>query len=188
MPVPENFADLLRAHRDCTERLLSVAEGLEPSDLDLCTVREAKRIRRMVSEVQRETQRMKGFVRLTASGDRILYGYMKPQHRIGFRVASFFAKRFPETVIVLGNPNESWVSLFTESVIHSAAGGALEDVVERLGGTPGMSCNDIWSAYYSSQETDSDMRAFQRHMPKKALQAAGCRTERSSSITYQILL
>lgn len=177
MPVPENFVDLLRAHRDCTERLLCSVRELTSDDVELCTVPETKRIRRMVSEVQREIHRMKGFVRLEASGDRILYGYMKPLHRIGFNVTGHFARRFPGTVIVLGNPHESWISLFSSGVIHNAAGGALEETVERLGGTPGVSCDEIWSAYYSSQETGSDRRAFQRHMPKKALRSAGGRTE-----------
>jgi hypothetical protein len=66
------------------------------------------KIRNMAWDVQREIYRMKGFVRLAPMGKAAMYGFMKPRHRIGMEVCRHLAKRSPGTLVILGNPSESW--------------------------------------------------------------------------------
>ena len=103
MTEPEDFLHLLSLHKDATASLLDRASRLCPEDLDISTDPKVIRIRHMVSSVLGEMHGMRGFVRLTPLGKRVLYGYLKPQHDVGARVSVLLARRFPGTIIVLGN-------------------------------------------------------------------------------------
>jgi probable DNA metabolism protein len=187
MRVPENFVYYLSAHKDCTEKQLRFAEGLTAEELDLTTDKRAIEFRKMVFAVLAETQRMKGFVRLQPMGDFVLYGYLKPVHKIGSRVCDFFARRLPGTLIILGNSAQSWASLCTEDEILRSTGSGLEMALEEMRsalgsieGDSGVSSADkIWNVYYKSQYCPErrNLRAFHRRMPKKSLISAGLRME-----------
>jgi uracil-DNA glycosylase len=184
LKVPENFRYYLSAHRDCTERLLAQAEEMSPEYVELSSDPVAVRIRKMVNMVRGESHRMKGFVRLKALGDKILYGYMKPQHRIGDHVCDHFARRSPDTIIVLGYSSQSWISLFSGGHIFRCHGGGIDDALRALqsavnAGQAGSNIEKIWEIYYASQYCPErrNLKHFSSRMPKKALKSAGLSLE-----------
>jgi len=130
--VPENFLYFLSAHEDCTERLLAGAEGLLAEDLEVSPDPELAAMRKMVASVQREEHRMKAFVRLRSLGPCVLYGYLKPRHRIGAHVCDHFARRNPRVIVVLGNGRESWISLCSDGKILRDHRGGIAGTLEQL--------------------------------------------------------
>ena len=93
MRVPDDYCRYLVMHAKSSERLLARTEGLTALDLEVSTSPEAMSLRRMVYAVMSEVHRMKAFVRLRPLGDRVLWGYMKPRHRIGEHTSEHFARR-----------------------------------------------------------------------------------------------
>lgn len=192
MIVPEDFIRCLSLHADCTEKLLFQARNLTAQDLEISSEPSVAHLRKMVYGVVAEVHRMKGFLRLKCLGPHILYGYLKPRHRIGERICDHFARRNPRTIIVLGNSTESWVSL------HLSLGGdfqrlhcgGLNETFEQLGsglrdGDDSVDLEAVWRVYYSSQNCRErrNLRAFHCHMPEKDLDSAGLTTERNKNGT-----
>ena len=105
--VPNNFLGALKRHADCTETILKKASLLDRDDIEFSTDAEIIGIRKMINSVLGENHMMKAFVRLKPQGGKVLYGYMRPEHDVWTLVGRFFAKRFPGTVIVLGNNTRS---------------------------------------------------------------------------------
>jgi len=174
--VPQNFVEYLQAHRECTGELLRRAKTMDALEVECSSKPGTIRIRRMVYEVMNEIHRTRGFVRLASQGETVLYGYLKPRHHIGFQVADFLAQRFSQTVIILGNGSESWISLYVGGQMLHHHGPSLEKTLEHLGPTiPARSAGveDAWRAYRYSQSTGGgDNRTFHRHMPKQSLISA----------------
>jgi hypothetical protein len=106
-----DFSFYLSMHSECDERLLARTEKISSNMLEISLRREDVRIRRMVNSVMVEVHRMKAFVRLSALGPCILYGFMKPRHRIGEYICDHFARRNEGLIVVVGNGRESWISL-----------------------------------------------------------------------------
>ena len=190
MRVPEDFPRYLSAHEDCTEKLLCQAEDFSAQDLEISIDPQAAELRKMVYGVVAEVHRMKGFVRLSSLGPHILYGRLKPRHRIGEHISDHFARKNPQTIIVLGNSTESWVSLYQGGVFQRLHCGGLNETLERLksdlGGIDDSSEGDIeaaWKIYYDSQNCQErrNMGAFHRHMPERDLGSAGLTTERNKN-------
>jgi hypothetical protein len=190
--VPGNFIFYLSAHERCTEKLLFRAKARDAEELDASPDPDAILIRRMVGTVLREINRMKGLVRLKQLGPHILYGYLKPRHRIGAHVCDQLAKRSDNTIIILGNSRESWVSLCRNGRIMRCSGKGLCRTLEDI--SSGLSIHEdeagasdniekIWRVYYSSQcrPEQRNMPAFHRHIPKMALDSAGLEAERNKN-------
>jgi len=180
--VPENFLFYLSAHEDCSERLLLWARGFLAEDLEVSHDAEVMRLRKMVSSVQGEVHRMKAFVRLKALGPCVLYGYLKPRHKIGAYVCDHFARRNPKVIIVLGNGSESWISLCSDGKILRDHGGGIAEALEQLRSNlpcfdEGRDVGNIWRIYYDSQYCPKrkNMAAFRCRMPRRDLEAAGLR-------------
>lgn len=182
MRVPENFLYFLSAHEDCTERLLAGAEGLLAEDLEVSPDPELAAMRKMVASVQREEHRMKAFVRLRSLGPCVLYGYLKPRHRIGAHVCDHFARRNPRVIVVLGNGRESWISLCSDGKILRDHRGGIAGTLEQLRSY--LACSDegsdtesIWRIYYDSQYCPErkNTAAFRCRMPRRDQEAAGLR-------------
>jgi hypothetical protein len=124
MRVPEDFLRCLLAHRSCSDAILRRARQMTAEEVECSPHPEAVRIRRMVKSVLAECHRMRGFVRLKPLGAFVLYGRLKPRHRIGGHVCDFFARRAPKTMILLGKSIESWhPSIWTEYPRAPAAWG-----------------------------------------------------------------
>lgn len=188
MRVPENFLLHLSAHKDCNERLLTLVEGLSAEDLEISVDPTLLRLKRMVGSVVIEVHRMRGFVRLTPLGSRILYGYLRPRHRIGWHVSDSLAQRNPGTVVVLGNGFESWTTLSFEGRVLHHHGMGLTETLERLatafdGPEENRKLDEIWRIYYESQCSPErrNLEAFQKRMPKRALVESKLSIERNKN-------
>jgi probable DNA metabolism protein len=186
--VPENFVFYLSAHRGCNDHLLAEAKKMNAEYVELSSDPKAVLIRRMVFSVQAEVHRMRGFVRLKALGYRILYGYLKPEHRIGDWICDHFAKRSPSTIIALGNSSQSWVSLYHNGSMQKSRGAGIEDTIKAfqsaMGAMPGdQGIERIWETYYASQYCPErrNLQSFNHRMPKKALSSAGLAIERNEN-------
>jgi probable DNA metabolism protein len=192
MRVPEDFHYYLSMHLDCNERLLARARLFAPRDLEISTDPDVIRLRKMVSAVMGEVYRMKAFVRLKPLGSNVLYGYLKPRHRIGEHVCDHFAQRTPGIIAVLGNGSESWVSLFREGRIMRDHGRGMNETLERLSsaldcpadgldvGNPDagdLKVDDLWQVYYDSQYCPErkNLAIFRQRMPRRDQDAAGLR-------------
>jgi probable DNA metabolism protein len=192
MRVPEDYHYYLSRHLDCNERLLARARGFTPKDLEISTDPDAIRLRKMVSAVMGEVHRMLAFVRLKPLGSQILYGYLKPRHRIGEHVSEHFARRAPGIIIVLGNGSESWISLCREGRIMRDHGQGMADTLERLRQALGLpeedtdaynssisdlNLDDLWQVYYDSQycPEKKNLAVFHQRMPRRDQDAAGLR-------------
>ena len=192
MRVPEDYHYYLSRHQDCNERLLARAGSFTPKDLEISTDPEALRLRKMVSAVMGEVHRMLAFVRLKPLGSQVLYGYLKPRHRIGGHVCDHFARRTPGIIAVLGNGSKSWISLCREGRIMRDHGRGIAETLERLSsalglpengpdaGNPDMgdlNVDDLWQVYYDSQycPEKKNLAVFHQRMPRRDQDAAGLR-------------
>jgi hypothetical protein len=190
--IPRNFIFYLSAHERCTEKLLFRAKMRTAEELDVSSDPDAIRIRRMVGSVQREINRMKGLIRLKSLGPHILYGYLKPRHRIGGYVCDLLAKRSDDTIIILGNIQESWVSLCRNGRIMRCSGKGLSRTLDDISSELSIhkdevgaceNLEDIWKVYYKSQYCPErrNISAFHRRIPKKVLYSAGLEAERNKN-------
>ena len=189
MRTPDDFIELLAAHKDCDDRLIERARMLSSLEVETSTDPKIIRIRKMIYSVQGEIHRMRGFVRLEPRGRKVLYGRMSPDHEIGFEVADFFAKRFPGTIIVLGDETKSWASFCTEGGFLRTRGDGVTKSLEELGSLINIETDeddaeaevsDLWEIYYKSQDQprEDGRRSFGGRISKKALRSAGMETER----------
>ena len=192
MRVPDDYCRYLVMHAKSSERLLARTEGLTALDLEVSTSPEAVSLRRMVYAVMSEVHRMKAFVRLRPLGDRVLWGYMKPRHRIGEHTSEHFARRNPGTIIVLGNGSESWTAFFRQGRMMGIHGAGLNETLDRLNSALKISEEEkgadaegakanaqdvdyIWQTYYDSQYCPErkNLQAFRQRMPARDQEAAG---------------
>lgn len=195
MRVPDNFVYYLSAHADCNARLLARAGDFTARDLEVLANVDAKRLRKMVFEVLAETHRMKAFVRLKPLGCIVLYGYLKTRHKIADRLGDHFARRNPGTIIVLGNGQESWISLLCDSRIMREHGSGMTETLERLGSGLRDSgegrdneAESIWKTYYDSQYCPErkNLRLFHQRMPRRDQDSAGLRlAESKENVTLE---
>lgn len=190
MRTPKNFVFYLSAHERCNEKLLFQAKMLRAEEIDISTDPGIIKIRSMVRSVLNEINRLKGFTRLKPLGPHILYGYLKPQHRIGAYLCDLFAMKFDNAIIILGNSKESWISLFLDGKIMGSVGKGLDKSLGEIkvalsvseeGGIENI--EKIWKVYYSSQfrPEREDISAFHRRMPKKVLNSAGLEVEQNKN-------
>ncbi|MCC7568968.1 MAG: DUF4130 domain-containing protein [Candidatus Methanofastidiosa archaeon] len=156
MTIPYNFFQYLLRHDQCTPKLAAYARGRKAEDIEFAIDGRDASIRRMVASVRKEVHMLRGFVRLTAYGAYASYGYLKPRHDVGELVAELLARRYPHTVIILGNAYHSWMCLYgTEGVVQTE-GPALASVLASLRDMLGcdsspQSSEALWEVYYRSQ-------------------------------------
>ena len=191
MKIPDNFLYYLSLHEGCNERLLARAENLRAEEVEVSQDHDAIRIKKMVNAVLGETHRMKAFVRLQPLGERVLYGFLKPRHRIGEHICDTLARRNAGIIVVLGNGSESWISLCREGRFWRDHGSGMAIALEKL--KSALHCSDegsgedqyndrsnvesLWQIYYDSQYCPErkNKAAFHRHMPKRDQDSAGLR-------------
>ena len=187
MRIPDNFLYYLSLHKDCNELHLLVAKGLTAQELEVSTHVKAVSQRKMVYAVLGEIHRMKAFVRLKSLGPQVLYGHLKPSHKIGGHISDHFARRNPWIIVVLGNSSESWISLCQKGRIMRDHEKGMAETLERLrsaldcpadGANANNPCvDDLWQVYYDSQYCPErkNLRVFRQRMPKRDQDAAGLR-------------
>ena len=187
--IPRDFLEILGRHSDCTERILSKAVTIDPDTIECSTDPETNKIRKMVNSVLAENHMMKAFARLKPLGERVLYAYMKPEHDIWTLVGPFFARRFPGTVIVLGNGAQSWAFILDGRKVMHQRGGSLHrmlrELEDALGKEGTANPEDLWDTYYWSQYRPEAKNTpyFRHNMPEKYVHRAGIRAETDSGAT-----
>ena len=187
MHAPKKFLHYLEMHKDCNTSIINRAMGLAYEELDVSANMENIRIKKMVNSVLAEIHLMRGFVRLKPVGERVLYGYLKPQHDIGEIVCYFLSKRFPNTVVILGNNSRTWISVYDGKRSYKKEGGALTRTVEDLRELMEMDGEEVevenlWETYYWSQYCDDrrNIKYYKANMPKKYQDAAGIKVARNT--------
>ncbi|MFW6048030.1 MAG: DUF4130 domain-containing protein [Candidatus Natronoplasma sp.] len=124
--------ELLKANENTEENDIRLAKDIDNEELESTTKDDIIQIRKLIRETGREIHKMKGFVRLKQLGENAKCGYIKPKHNVGSMVTDWFAKRFPGDVIVLGNEEISWISVYAEEGITHETGESLEKTLENL--------------------------------------------------------
>ena len=143
----------------------------------------------MVNSVLGENHMMKAFVRLKPQGEKVLYGYMKPQHDVWLLVSAFFAHRFPGTVIVLGNNTKSWVTIYDGNTMrHSQAKSltsTLKELEEIFGESDVEEPKELWDTYYWSQYRPEakNTKYFKHNVRQKHMKAVGLHADTDSGLT-----
>ncbi|MBS3816221.1 MAG: DUF4130 domain-containing protein [Candidatus Thermoplasmatota archaeon] len=176
--------ELLKANENTERGDLRLAEKIDDDALQTARKDKIIRIRELIRETGREIHKMKGFVRFKLLGEKVKCGYMKPEHEVGFMVLDWFAKRFPGKVIVLGNKEQSWVSIYTEEGVSHEKSGSLESTLDELGEELDMEkkkdLTEVWERYYESQysERRKNEELFKKNMPEKYMKRAGNKAER----------
>jgi probable DNA metabolism protein len=190
--IPDNFFYYLSLHKDCNESHLIAAKGFTAQELEVSTHAKSVSQRKMVYAVLGEIHRMKAFVRLRPLGTQVLYGYLKPRHRIGGHISDHFARRTPGIMVVLGNGNESWISLCREGRIMQHRGKGMAETLARIKSAldcsgsgqssdntnvGALNIDDLWQVYYDSQYCPerNNPTTFRQRMPKRDQNAAGLR-------------
>jgi len=183
--IPSNFYYFLKKHEDCTQSILDKVHDLTAEELETAVDGDIIKIRKMVRSVRNEIHKMRGFVRLKSLNEKVMYGYMDPDHEIGFDVANLLAKRFPRTIIVLGNSSISWVSIFTGDEIKKRTENNLKETLNRFENIYNTERDeddreDVWETYYKSQYTPErkNRKLFKKNMPEKHLESAGNKVEK----------
>lgn len=165
--------DLLKANKNSNSSDLKLAKKIDEERLHTATEEDIIRIRKLIREVGKEIHKMKGFIRLKHLGKKLKFGYMKPEHKIGEMVTEWFANRFPGIIIVLGNEEESWISIKTEEKFETEKSGSLESTVEKLSDhldvKEKVDFENLWEKYYESQYSDErkNKKLFKKNMPEK---------------------
>ena len=189
MTFPPNFISILKLHVKCNETLIREVSDLCPREIEFSTEPFRIHVRKMVNSVLTENHMMKAFVRLKPQGEHVLHGYMKPEHDIWLMTGTFFAKRFPRTIIVLGNNSRSWISFNDGKNIRHAQGysldGTLREIEARLDQSGSENPEKLWDTYYWSQYRPEAKNTpyFKHNMPEKYVHRAGIRAETDSGAT-----
>jgi len=187
--TPKNFVEILERHSECSEMILNKATIIDPDTMEYSADAEVIRIRKMVNSVLAENHMMKAFVRLKPLGDRVLYAYLKPKHDIWTMVGLFFARRFPGTVIVLGNASQSWAFIIDgRKVMHhrgESLAKTLRELEDALGNDGTENPDGLWNTYYWSQYRPEAKNTpyFRHNMPEKYVHRVGIRAETDSGAT-----
>ncbi|MEF8832539.1 MAG: DUF4130 domain-containing protein [Candidatus Thermoplasmatota archaeon] len=173
MSLSERKLELLKANENTERKDIHLAKDIDNEELETAKKDDIIRIRKLIRETGREIHMMKGFVRFKQLGEKVKCGYMKPKHEVGFMVSDWFAKRFPGDVIVLGNEERSWISIYTKEGISNDKGESLENTLdeleEHLDIEEEVDLTDIWKQYYKSQysEERKNKELFKKNMPDK---------------------
>ena len=186
MSLSKRKMELLEANKNSKRKDIQLAKKINNKELVTAKEDDVIRIRKLIRETGREIHKMKGFVRFKHLGDKLKCGYMKPEHEVGFMVVDWFAKRFPGDVIVLGNEEKSWISIYTEQGISHEKSESLEKTLEELNDHLDMDkevdLTELWEKYYWSQYSRSrkNKELFKKNMPKKYRERAGNKVEEKS--------
>ena len=184
MSLGKRKMKLLEANENTERKDIRLAKKIDDEKLETAKEEDVIRIRKLIRETGREIHMMKGFVRFKQLGDKVKCGYMKPEHNVGFMVTDWFAERFPSDIIVLGNEEESWVSIYTEKGVSNEKGDCLDKTLKRLKKhlqvNKKIDLKELWESYYKSQysEKKKNKELFRKNMPEKYMRRARNKVEK----------
>lgn len=187
--VPKEFVKVLKRHSGCSPKVLDRASRMSRDQVGSSADPEAAEIRGMVSAVLGEAHMLKSFVRLKPLGEKVLHGYMKPEHDVWYPVGRFLARRFPGTLIALGSNSACHVFLWDGEELHRSEGKSLASTLMELeaalGGGQGADPAKLWDKYYWSQYRPEAKNTpyFKQNVRKKHAEAAGISRDTDSGGT-----
>lgn len=172
--------EYLQMSKDVSPILLEKSKNLSWYEVNISADQDIVKIRRKVGEIRSEIHRMRGYVRFNNINEKILFGYMKPENKIGRLITDIFAKRFQENVIILGNEKKVWVSYYSENIYHRHEESRnLSEIVEEvksiIRNNQETDTKKIWEVYYNSQyiKERENHKLFYKNMPRKHLKSTG---------------
>ena len=175
-----SVSEYLLMNKKVSPILLEISTNLSWHELNTSADSKIVMIRRKVGEVRSEIHRMRGFVRFDSINDKILFGYMKPEHKIGRLVTDIFARRFQKNIVILGNDHNIWISYYSEkSYKRYEDSRSLDEILEKvrslIDSNGEVEISKIWQVYYDSQyiKERENHKLFYKNMPKKHLKSAG---------------
>lgn len=176
--------DYLLLCKNISPVLLEKSKKVSWYELNISADPEIVKMRRKIGEVKSEIHRMRGFIRFNSITDNILFGYMKPENRIGRLITDIFARRFQKNIIILGNENIVWVSYYVNNSYSryentKSLKETIEEVKSLIENNKEMDIGEIWKVYYNSQyiKERENHKLFYKHMPKKHLKSTGNKIE-----------
>lgn len=175
-----SVSEYLLMNKNVPTILLEISTKISWHDLNTSADSEIVKIRRKVGEVRSEIHRMRGFVRFNSINDKILFGYMKPEHKIGRLVTDIFARRFQKNLIILGNDHRVWASYYSDNFYKRYEDSrSLDEIIEKvkllIESDEEVDIEKIWQVYYESQyiKERENHKLFYKNMPKKHLKSTG---------------
>ncbi|NYT03613.1 MAG: DUF4130 domain-containing protein [Candidatus Methanofastidiosa archaeon] len=175
-----SVSEYLLMNKNVSPILLEMSSKISWHELNTSADSEIVKIRRKVGEVRAEIHRMRGFVRFNSINDKILFGYMKPEHKIGRLVTDIFARRFQKNMIILGNEHRVWASYYSDNFYKRYEDSrSLDEIIEKvkllIESDEEVDIEKIWQVYYESQyiKERENHGLFYKKMPKKHLKSTG---------------
>ena len=175
-----SVSEYLLMNKKVSPILLEISTNISWHELNTSADSKIVMIRRKVGEVRSEIHRMRGFVRFDSINDKVLFGYMNPEHKIGRLVTDIFARRFQKNIVILGNDHKVWVSYYSEkSYKRYEESKSLNEIVAEvrslIDSNNEVDISKIWQVYYDSQyiKERENHKLFYKNMPKKHLKSTG---------------
>jgi len=180
MPESMSVSEYLLMNKNISPILLEKSKKISWHEMNTSAESEILKIRRKVGEVRSEIHRMRGFIRFNSINDKILFGYMKPEHKIGRLVTDIFAKRFQKHIVILGNEHKVWVSYYANNSYKRyedsrSLNEIIKEVKSLIESDNEVNIAKIWEVYYDSQyiKERENHKLFYKNMPKKHLKSSG---------------
>ena len=175
-----SVSEYLLMNKNISAILLEKSRKISWHEMNTSAESEILKIRRKVGEVRSEIHRMRGFIRFNSINDKILFGYMKPEHKIGRLVTDIFAKRFQKHIVILGNEHKVWVSYYANNYYKRyedsrSLNEIIKEVKSLIESDNEVNIAKIWEVYYDSQyiKERENHKLFYKNMPKKHLKSSG---------------
>ena len=175
-----SVSEYLLMNKKVSPILLEISTNISWHELNTSADSKIVMIRRKVGEVRSEIHQMRGFVRFDSINDKVLFGYMNPEHKIGRIVTDIFARRFQKNIVILGNDHKVWVSYYSEkSYKRYEESKSLNEIVAEvrslIDSNNEVDISKIWQVYYDSQyiKERENHKLFYKNMPKKHLKSTG---------------
>lgn len=146
----------------------------------------AKKIMRMMREINTEAYRAKQFTRTEINNRGVLYGVVLLKHKVMDNVLNYFHERWPQCIICLYNEHNSKTGMINEKGIIREINQPLKDIVEKVSeGRPVVpyfediqfSGEEIFETLYNSQnivERENE-HYFKSMIPDKCFKLPGMR-------------
>jgi hypothetical protein len=146
----------------------------------------AKKIMRMIKEINTEAYRAKQFTRTEINNQGVLYGVVLLKHKVIDNVLIYFHERWPQCIICLYNEHTQLTGIINEQGIIREINQPLNDVVRKVSkGRPivpyfediQFSGEELFESLYNSQnivERENE-RYFKSMIPEKVYKLPGMR-------------
>lgn len=160
----------------CTVEMLEYVKNENEDILSSLSTERARKAYSLAREVGKEIHMAKSFTRLKFSKNGVLYGNLKVKHNTEDLIAKFFARRFPDFVIIL----QSWRGCFIfggsfQNVIKTDED--INEIISSISKPPQIDMEifedekieKFWEDFYNSQYIPSrkNLRLLKRNIPKK---------------------